>query len=126
MHGNERDIVTGVPPDDPELRTGRTAAAHQGETHLASVPPPPPSPPPADSVKDPKEEGPEGIDPACAENGLDNEQVAQMRDRFGPNEVKTKQTPEWKKIARRFSDWICILIVRPHPHYWFHISSIDA
>lgn len=40
------------------------------------------------------------------------EQVEELRARFGPNEVKTKQTPEWKKIARRFADWICILIVR--------------
>ena len=39
-------------------------------------------------------------------------QVEELRARFGPNEVKTKQTPEWKKIARRFADWICILIVR--------------
>ena len=39
-------------------------------------------------------------------------QVEELRARFGPNEVETKQTPEWKKIARRFADWICILIVR--------------
>lgn len=39
-------------------------------------------------------------------------QVEELRARFGANEVTTKQTPEWKKILRRFTDWICILIVR--------------
>ena len=44
--------------------------------------------------------------------GLSSQAVDDLRQRHGFNEVKTKTTPEWKKLLRRYTDWISIIIVR--------------
>ena len=44
--------------------------------------------------------------------GLSSSQVEELRQQHGFNEVKTAQVPEWKKLLRRYYDWISIIIVR--------------
>lgn len=44
--------------------------------------------------------------------GLSSQAVEELRQKHGFNEVKTKPVPEWKKLARRYADWISIIIVR--------------
>ena len=44
--------------------------------------------------------------------GLTSSQVEELRQKHGFNEVKTKPVPEWKKLLRRYTDWISIIIVR--------------
>lgn len=44
--------------------------------------------------------------------GLTSQAVEELRQKHGFNEVKTKPTPEWKKLLRRYTDWISIIIVR--------------
>ena len=44
--------------------------------------------------------------------GLSSPAVEELRQKHGFNEVKTKPVPEWKKLARRYTDWISIIIVR--------------
>lgn len=44
--------------------------------------------------------------------GLSSSQVEELRQKHGFNEVKTAQVPEWKKLLRRYYDWISIIIVR--------------
>lgn len=44
--------------------------------------------------------------------GLSSSQVEELRQKHGFNEVKTKPVPEWKKLLRRYTDWISIIIVR--------------
>lgn len=59
---------------------------------------------------------PAGVDsdqsPVCDGSGLSHAQVKEMREKHGPNEVQTKQIPEWRKIARRYLDFVSIIIVR--------------
>ncbi|GAQ86611.1 hypothetical protein KFL_003000045 [Klebsormidium nitens] len=43
-------------------------------------------------------------------NGLSNQEVETLRAQHGFNEVKTNQTPEWKKILWRYLDWVSIII----------------
>ena len=43
--------------------------------------------------------------------GLTSQAVDELRQTHGFNEVKTKPTPEWKKLLRRYTDWISIIIV---------------
>lgn len=38
-----------------------------------------------------------------------------MREKYGANEVTTKQVPEWKKIAKRYFNFISLVIVCSHP-----------
>lgn len=52
----------------------------------------------------------------CDGSGLSDAQVKEMRERHGPNEVQTKQVPEWRKIARRYLDFVSIIIVRLLTH----------
>jgi H+-transporting ATPase len=54
---------------------------------------------------------PEGVDPANNKDGLSDPQVEELREKYGANEVKTKQEPEWRKIARRYYDWVSLLII---------------
>lgn len=44
--------------------------------------------------------------------GLSSQAVEGLRQKHGFNEVKTKPVPEWKKLARRYTDWISIIVVR--------------
>jgi hypothetical protein len=44
-------------------------------------------------------------------SGLTHQEVESLRARFGYNEVKTNQTPEWKKILWRYLDWVSIIIL---------------
>lgn len=44
-------------------------------------------------------------------NGLSNHEVESLRAQHGFNEVKTNQTPEWKKILWRYLDWVSIVIL---------------
>ncbi|KAK9833891.1 hypothetical protein WJX74_009082 [Apatococcus lobatus] len=44
-------------------------------------------------------------------SGLTSEEVKQLRQRHGPNEVKAKQKPEWRKILRRYTDWVSLTIL---------------
>lgn len=34
-----------------------------------------------------------------------------MHAKYGYNEVKAKKTPEWRKIVRRYFDWIPLVIL---------------
>lgn len=43
-------------------------------------------------------------------DGLSNQEVETLRAQHGFNEVKTNQTPEWKKILWRYLDWVSIVI----------------
>ena len=43
--------------------------------------------------------------------GLTSQAVDELRQTHGFNEVKTKPTPEWKKLLRRYTDWVSIIIV---------------
>lgn len=47
--------------------------------------------------------------------GLSDDEVAKMREKYGANEVTTKQVPEWKKIAKRYFNFISLVIVCSHP-----------
>lgn len=43
--------------------------------------------------------------------GLTDEEVKASRDKHGSNEIKAAQTPEWKKILKRYTcDWIVVLM----------------
>jgi len=42
--------------------------------------------------------------------GLTQFEVDDLRAKYGYNEVKTNQTPEWKKIMWRYLDWVSIII----------------
>lgn len=44
--------------------------------------------------------------------GLNTQAVEELRKQHGYNEVKTKPVPEWKKLLKRYTDWISIIIVR--------------
>lgn len=44
--------------------------------------------------------------------GLSTQAVEELRKQHGYNEVKTKPVPEWKKLLKRYTDWISIIIVR--------------
>jgi H+-transporting ATPase len=43
--------------------------------------------------------------------GLTTPQAEELLRQHGYNEVKAKQTPEWKKIAWRYLDWVCLIII---------------
>ncbi|KAL3158516.1 hypothetical protein ABBQ38_010745 [Trebouxia sp. C0009 RCD-2024] len=43
--------------------------------------------------------------------GLSSQAVEGLRQKHGFNEVKTKPVPEWKKLARRYTDWISIIVI---------------
>lgn len=43
--------------------------------------------------------------------GLTTPQVEELLRQHGYNEVKAKQTSEWKKIAWRYLDWVCLIII---------------
>lgn len=43
--------------------------------------------------------------------GLSSHAVNELRQKHGFNEVKTKPTPAWKKLFRRYTDWVSIIIV---------------
>jgi hypothetical protein len=45
-------------------------------------------------------------------DGLTDAEVAVSREEHGVNEVKAHQEPEWKKILKRYTDWIVIMMVR--------------
>lgn len=114
MHGDTERDVTRVPPDDPVSSRLAGPIGPPAEHSPAAAPMPTPDAVTNDAATVAHSEG---SDPANAEQGLTDELVVQLRERFGANEVKTKQMPEWKKIVRRFSDWICLLIVRPLPSH---------
>lgn len=38
-------------------------------------------------------------------------QAESLHAKYGYNEVKAKQTPEWKKIAWRYLDWVSLVII---------------
>ena len=44
--------------------------------------------------------------------GLTSSEVLKLQTQYGYNEVNTAQTPEWKKVAWRYLDWVSIIIVR--------------
>ena len=44
--------------------------------------------------------------------GLSTERAAEQRAKHGSNEVRVRTEPEWKKIAKRYLDWVSIIIVR--------------
>jgi len=44
-------------------------------------------------------------------DGLSTEEVAKQREIHGANEVNVKSEPEWKKIGKRYLDWISLIIV---------------
>lgn len=44
-------------------------------------------------------------------SGLTHQEVESLRAKFGYNEVKVNQTPEWKKILWRYLDWVSIIIL---------------
>ncbi|XP_026194364.1 ATPase 2, plasma membrane-type [Cyclospora cayetanensis] len=43
-----------------------------------------------------------GLNDELSDTGLTNERAAELREVFGPNSVKSKQTPEWQKVAKRY------------------------
>ena len=43
--------------------------------------------------------------------GLTTEEAEQQRTLHGTNEVDVKNESEWKKIAKRYVDWISLIIV---------------
>ncbi|KAI3423925.1 hypothetical protein D9Q98_009759 [Chlorella vulgaris] len=43
--------------------------------------------------------------------GLSSSQVEELRKTHGYNEVKSTQTPEWKKIAWRYLHWVSLVII---------------
>ena len=43
--------------------------------------------------------------------GLSSQAVDELRQKHGFNEVKSKAVPEWRKLLRRYTDWISIIIV---------------
>ena len=43
--------------------------------------------------------------------GLASTEALDLRHRYGYNEVVSAETPEWKKVAWRYLDWVCIIIV---------------
>ena len=49
-------------------------------------------------------------------DGLSSGEVEALRQRYGANETKTTQVPEWKKIAQRYLDWVSLLIVSRPAH----------
>lgn len=44
-------------------------------------------------------------------DGLSTEEAAKQREIHGANEVNVKSEPEWKKIGKRYLDWISLIIV---------------
>ena len=44
--------------------------------------------------------------------GLSTQEAAKQRELYGANEVNVKFEPEWKKIGKRYLDWISLIIVR--------------
>jgi H+-transporting ATPase len=42
--------------------------------------------------------------------GLTEVEAESSRDRHGANEVTAKATPEWRKVLRRYTDWIVLLM----------------
>jgi hypothetical protein len=50
--------------------------------------------------------------------GLTTPQAEELLRQHGYNEVKAKQTPEWKKIAWRYLDWVCLIIVSAWALLW--------
>ncbi len=47
--------------------------------------------------------------------GLTTEEAEELHAKYGYNEVKTSQTPEWKKILLRYLDRVSIVIVSFQP-----------
>jgi len=39
--------------------------------------------------------------------------VVASREQHGENEVKAQQEPEWKKILKRYTDWVVVMMVSP-------------
>ena len=54
----------------------------------------------------------EAIANDCPSEGLTTEHAAEQRAKHGSNEVNVRTEPEWKKIAKRYLDWVSIVIVR--------------
>ena len=52
----------------------------------------------------------------AAYSGLSSEDAKRLEATHGLNEVQTKPMSEWKKLAKRYTDWVSIVIVRrPFP-----------
>ncbi len=43
--------------------------------------------------------------------GLSTAEAEELHAKYGYNEVKTAQVPEWKKILLRYLDWVSVVIV---------------
>lgn len=60
-------------------------------------------------------------------DGLSTEEVANQREIHGANEVNVKSEPEWKKIGKRYLDWISLIIVSvsdPVPKIYSHADDV--
>lgn len=44
-------------------------------------------------------------------HGLTTREAEARQQKFGFNEVKNRQDPEWKKVAWRYLDWVSIVIL---------------
>ena len=44
-------------------------------------------------------------------HGLTSQEVKALQEKHGLNEVKTCPVPEWKKLGKRYLDWVSIIIV---------------
>jgi H+-transporting ATPase len=51
------------------------------------------------------------IIPKLSENGLTDAQVEESRRQDGENKVTANSVPEWKKILKRYTDWIVLLML---------------
>mmetsp|Transcript_8326 Transcript_8326/g.24910 ORF Transcript_8326/g.24910 Transcript_8326/m.24910 type:complete len:686 (+) Transcript_8326:251-2308(+) len=94
------------PEEPPEVR----------QTAVATTPAPTPFAAPAAGNAGPAPPVASGDVEAPAEKfvegkGLSDEEVTKMREKYGANEVTTKQVPEWKKIARRYFDFVSLVIL---------------
>lgn len=47
-------------------------------------------------------------------DGLTDAEVTASREQHGENEVKANQEPEWKKILKRYTDWVVVMMVSPN------------
>lgn len=53
-------------------------------------------------------------------------QVLSARAEHGENAVESKQQPEWRKIARRYLDWVSLLIVSDVACHAYRRASCSA
>lgn len=52
-----------------------------------------------------------GADHEFDDEGLTESQATTIREKYGANEVKTQQVPEWKKIAKRYFEFVSLVIL---------------